>query len=101
MWDRGRVNLARPPARIRETATFVVPTEIGGEQPRYQVLLGELPGGRGYLYAMELPWGGHEREQDFASLAEACEVADGIYQLWPDVGTWRIERRGWQRPAAP
>ncbi|SNY72907.1 hypothetical protein [Paractinoplanes atraurantiacus] len=95
------MNFGQPVARIHETAIFVAPTETGGERALYRVLLGELPGGRGYLFAMELPWGSHEREQDFDTLAEACEVADGIYQLWPDAGVWRIERRGWQRPAAP
>ena len=95
------MNFGAPAARIRETATFVVATENGGEQPLYRLLLGELPGGRGYIYAMELPWGGHEREIDFDTLAEACDAADQAYQLWQDAGTWQIQRSGWQRPPAP
>jgi hypothetical protein len=96
------MNLGAPAARIRETATFVVPTETGGERALYRLLLGELPGGRGYIYAMELPWGaGHEREVAFDTLAEACDAADQAYRLWPDAGVWRVQRPGWERPPAP
>jgi hypothetical protein len=98
--EGGRVTLGKPSARIRETATFVV-AETGGERALYRLLLGELPAGRGYIYALELPWGGHEREQDFDTLAEACTAADDVYRLWPDAGVWRIERSGWQRPPMP
>jgi hypothetical protein len=98
--DRGGVNYGVPAPRIRETATFVAATETGGERPVYRLLLGELPRGRGYIYAMELPWGGHEREITFDTLAEACDAADQVYRLWPDAGAWRIRRPGWQRPLA-
>jgi hypothetical protein len=99
--DRGGVNYGVPAPRIRETATFVAATETGGERPVYRLLLGELPGGRGYIYAMELPWGDHEREVTFDTLAEACDAADQVYRLWPDAGVWQVRRPGWERPQAP
>jgi hypothetical protein len=85
------------PARTRETATYVV-TTADGEQPQCLLLLGDLADGRGYIYAMELPWGGHETERTYDTVPEACAAADGVYRLWKDTGAWQIQRRGWQRP---
>lgn len=85
---------------VRETATFLAQIE-NGELAQYRLLLCELRGGRGYVFLMELPWGGHETERFYDTLAEACDAADTLYQLGEGAGVWRIERYGWQRPAAP
>ena len=58
-----------------------------------RLVLGELPDGHGYLYAMQLPWGGgHETERTYATLADARAIADEIYRLWGDAGAWQIQR---------
>lgn len=79
------------PARIRETATFVARIETGW-QPRYLLLVGELHGGHGYIYAMQLPWGGSETERWYDNLASACANAAEIYQMWTADGVWQIRR---------
>lgn len=59
--------LGNPVVRVRETATFV---DLDG-RPRFLLLLGELPAGHGYLYAMQLPWGGPETERVYDSVDDA------------------------------
>jgi hypothetical protein len=52
------------------------------------------------VFLMELPWGGHETERLYDTLAEACEDADKVYAMGVDGGRWDVQRWDWQRPPA-
>jgi len=81
-------DLGSPAVRVRESATFV---DRDG-RPLCRLMLGELPDGHGYLYAMQLPWGGHETDRTYDTLAEARAIAGEIYRLWGDAGAWQVQR---------
>jgi hypothetical protein len=83
----------REPGKLHESAILV--EEVGGERvQRLQVLLSELDDGSWQVHAMQLPRGGREATEHYATEDKARAAAEAIYAQNATAAEWQVSRFG-------